>query len=69
MVSGVGGNTAVDERVDGFVPANSPTSEVPQQSHTGMDLGCPISSALPAAYTVLPGRTVGYFLCKNVGHK
>ena len=75
----------IDGRVNGFVPANAPTSEVPQQSHTGMDLGHPISSALPAAHTVAPGGTVGprgntgnregagfrgrRFLCQNVGHR
>ena len=41
------GNTAVDVRVDAFVPVNGSTSEVPQQAHTGMDLGRPISSVLP----------------------
>ena len=85
MASGGSGNTAVDERVGGFVSANAPTSEVPQQSQTVMDLGRPISSALPAADTVAPGGTVGprrntgnregagfkgrCFLCQNVGHK
>ena len=85
VASGGGENIAVDVRVYAFVPANAPTSEVPQQSHTGMDLGRLISSALPAAHTVPPGGTVGprrnmgnregagfkarYFLCKNVGHK
>ena len=59
MASVGGGNTAVDKRVDGFVPTNAPISEVPQQSHTWMDLGRPISSALPAAHTVVPGGTVG----------
>ena len=59
MASGGGGNTAVNVRIDAFVSANAPTSEVPQQSHTGMDLGRPISSALPAAHTVASGGTVG----------
>ena len=56
MASGRGGSTAIDGRVDGFVPVNAPTSEVPQPSHTGMDPGRPISSALPAAHTVAPGE-------------
>ena len=49
----------MDVRIDAFVPANAPTSEVPQKSHTWMDLGRPIISALPAANTVPPGGTVG----------
>ena len=85
VTSGGGGNTAVDVRVDAFLPANAPTSKVPQQSHTVMDLGRPISSALSAAHTVPPGGTLGpwrktgnregagfkgrCFLYKNVGHK
>ena len=58
MASDGDGSTAVDGRVDGFVPANAQTSVVPQQSYTGMDLGRLISSALPAAHTVVPGGTV-----------
>ena len=48
-----------DAQIDTFVSANAPTSEVPQQSHTGMDLGRPTSSALLVAHTVAPGATVG----------
>ena len=56
VATGGRGNTAVDVRVDAFIPAYASTSEVPQQSHTGVDLGRPISSALPGAHTVRSGE-------------
>ena len=80
--SGSGGNTAVDVRVDTFIPANAPSREVQQQAHTWEDRP---SSALLAAHTIPPkgvtntqkgavnrddgGFKGRCFLCKNVGHK
>ena len=57
VTSSGNGNTAVDVRVDAFVPANASAREVPQQLHAGVDLGRPLSSALPAAQFVPPVET------------
>ena len=50
-----------------FVPANASAREVPQQLHAGVDLGRPISNALPAAQFVPPVGTTGSR--GNAGHR
>ena len=85
VTAGGGGNTAVDVRVDAFVPANASASEVPQQLHAGVDLGRPKAVRCRLHIPYLPTGTAGprantgnhegsgfrgrCFVCKNVWHK